>query len=61
MTSMLICVLVIQEAVATGDPELLRICLEERDIQKRRKRSDLVPILLKRLEDVSLLNNTYQG
>lgn len=35
-----------------GDPELLKVVLEYRDLQKRSQRGDLVPNLLKRLKDV---------
>lgn len=44
---------VVHEAVCGGDPELLKVVLEYRDLQKRSQRGDLVPNLLKRLKDVS--------
>lgn len=43
-------VLVLQEAVATGDPELLYMVLERRDFQRHSNRMVGIPELLQRLK-----------
>ncbi len=43
---------VTQEAVSTGDPELLQLCLQHRDHQRFQKRTEGVPGLLERLKQV---------
>lgn len=42
-------ILVVQEAVATGDPELLQMVLERRDYQRYSNRMAGIPQLLQRL------------
>lgn len=41
---------VVQEAVATGDPELLQLVLERRDFQRYSNRMAGIPELLQRLK-----------
>lgn len=43
--------LVVQEAVATGDPELLQLVLERRDIQRYTSRMAGIPELLQKLKN----------
>lgn len=43
--------LVVQEAVATGDPELLHLVLERRDFQRYSSRMAGIPELLQRLKE----------
>ena len=45
--------LVLHEAVATGDPELVQLVLKYRDHQRYTKRSVGVPELLQKLKEVS--------
>jgi len=47
------CFLVVQEAVATGDPELLQLVLERRDFQRYSSRVGGIPELLQKLKEVS--------
>ena len=49
----LMLILVIQEAVSTGDPELLQICLQYRDYQRFERRTEGVPGLLEKLKEVN--------
>ncbi|CAG7725226.1 unnamed protein product [Allacma fusca] len=42
---------VVHEAVCSGDPQLLGIVLMYRDLQRRAKRTDLIPKLLRQLKD----------
>jgi len=42
---------VLQEAVATGDPEIVQVCLQHRDRQQLTQRSSSVPRLLQRLTE----------
>lgn len=42
---------VLQEAVATGDPEIVQVCLQHRDHQQFTQRSSSVPRLLQRLTE----------
>ncbi|KAK9887875.1 hypothetical protein WA026_000180 [Henosepilachna vigintioctopunctata] len=42
---------VVQEAVATGDPELLQLVLERRDFQRYSSRMAGIPVLLERLKE----------
>lgn len=46
--------LVVQEAVATGDPELLQLVLERRDFQRYSSRVGGIPELLQKLKEVSI-------
>jgi len=48
------CFLVVQEAVATGDPELLHLVLERRDFQRYSSRVGGIPELLQKLKEVSI-------
>lgn len=41
----------VQEAVATGDPELLQLVLERRDIQRYTSRMAGIPELLQKLKN----------
>lgn len=43
---------VIQEAVSTGDPELVQLCLQYRDYQRFTQRTEGVPGLLNKLREV---------
>jgi hypothetical protein len=43
---------VVQEAVATGDPELLQLVLERRDFQRYSSRVGGIPELLQKLKEV---------
>ena len=43
----------VQEAVTTGDPELLQLCLQYRDYQRYTDRTAGVPGLLQKLREVS--------
>jgi septin 4 len=45
---------VVQEAVATGDPELLQLVLERRDFQRYSSRIGGIPELLQKLKEVSI-------
>jgi septin 4 len=45
---------VVQEAVATGDPELLQLVLERRDFQRYSSRVGGIPELLQKLKEVSI-------
>ena len=49
--------LVLQEAVSTGDPELVQLCLQHRDYQRSNNRTEGVPALLQRLREVSQTSN----
>ncbi|KAK2169141.1 hypothetical protein LSH36_12g20034 [Paralvinella palmiformis] len=42
---------VVQEAVCTGDPEILQLCLQYRDYQRYTCRSEGVPLLLQKLTE----------
>ncbi|KAL3272380.1 hypothetical protein HHI36_013857 [Cryptolaemus montrouzieri] len=42
---------VVQEAVATGDPEILQLVLERRDLQRYNSRMGGIPVLLERLKE----------
>jgi len=42
---------VLQEAVATGDPEIVQVCLQHRDRQQLSQRASSVPTLLQRLTE----------
>lgn len=42
---------VLQEAVATGDPEIVQVCLQHRDLQQFMQRASSVPRLLQRLTE----------
>ena len=42
----------IQEAVCTGDPEMVQLVLQHRDMQRYTQRTEGVPGLLKRLTEV---------
>lgn len=44
----------VQEAVATGDPELLQLVLERRDFQRYSSRVGGIPELLQKLKEVSV-------
>lgn len=46
---------VVQEAVATGDPELVHSVLERRDIQRYSSRVGGVPELLLKLKEVIII------
>ena len=52
----------VQEAVATGDPELVHLVLERRDYQRYSSRVGGVPDLLNKLKEASIysLNNTIR-
>lgn len=43
---------VVQEAVSTGDPELLQLVLERRDFQRYSSRVGGIPELLQKLKEV---------
>lgn len=45
---------VVQEAIATGDPEIVQLCLQHRDSQRYNQRSQGIPGLLQRLTEVCL-------
>jgi len=45
-------IVVVQEAIATGDPEIVQLCLQFRDSQRFSQRSQGVPGLLQRLNEV---------
>lgn len=45
---------VLQEAVSTRDPELVRLVLRYRDYQRTAKRLAGIPVLLERLRQVGL-------
>ena len=47
---------VTQEAVATGDPEMVQLCLQYRDFQRYTRRTEGVPGLLQRLKEVRCCN-----
>lgn len=47
-----VCCAVVQEAVSTGDPELLQVCLQFRDMQRFTGRVAGIPDLLKKLKEV---------
>lgn len=49
---------VLQEAVSTRDPELVRLVLRYRDYQRTAKRLAGIPVLLERLRQVSFHTNT---
>lgn len=53
------CFLVVQEAVATGDPELLQLVLERRDFQRYSSRVGGIPELLQKLKEVSIESYTW--
>ena len=40
-----------QEAVSTGDPELVQLCLQYRDFQRYQRRTEGVPELLQKLRE----------
>ena len=48
---------VLQEATATGDPELLGLVLEGRDMQRYSSRVAGIPTLLAKLKEVSCGEN----
>lgn len=50
--------LVLQEAVSTRDPELVRLVLRYRDYQRTAKRLAGIPVLLERLRQVGFHRNT---
>jgi hypothetical protein len=52
MLLLFICFPVVQEAVATGDPELLQLVLERRDFQRYSSRVGGIPELLQKLKEV---------
>jgi hypothetical protein len=57
--SMLMCFIflpVVQEAVSTGDPELLQLVLERRDFQRYSSRVGGIPELLQKLKEVHCIN-----
>ena len=43
---------VVQEAISTGDPEIVQLCLQSRDHQRHSQRTGDVPSLLKKLREV---------
>ena len=45
---------VVQEAISTGDPEIVQLCLQSRDHQRHSQRTGDVPSLLKKLREVRL-------
>lgn len=49
---------VLQEAVSTRDPELVRLVLRYRDYQRTAKRLAGIPVLLERLRQVGFHTNT---
>lgn len=51
MSKFLLCFIVVQEAVATGDPELLQMVLERRDFQRYSNRMAGIPELLQKLKE----------
>lgn len=50
---------VLQEAVSTRDPELVRLVLRYRDYQRTAKRLAGIPVLLERLRQVGFHTNTH--
>jgi hypothetical protein len=48
-----VCVAV-QEAIATGDPEMVQVCLQYREAGRNTRRTAGVPDLLQRLTEVSI-------
>ncbi|KAK2177810.1 hypothetical protein NP493_577g01046 [Ridgeia piscesae] len=42
---------VVQEAISTGDPEIVQLCLQSRDYQRHSQRTGDVPSLLKKLRE----------
>jgi hypothetical protein len=46
---------VVQEAVSTGDPELLQLVLERRDYQRYSSRVGGIPELLQKLKEVLII------
>lgn len=51
ITSLLLNYIVVQEAVSTGDRDILTAVLEVRDLQRHIQRTSHVPALLQRLKD----------
>ena len=51
------CIVVVQEAIATGDPEIVQLCLQFRDSQRFTQRSQGVPDLLQHLNEVHFVNS----
>lgn len=47
----------VQEAVSTGDPELLQLVLERRDFQRYSSRVGGIPELLQKLKEVLIIIN----
>jgi len=50
---------VLQEAVATGCPEMIQLVVERRDYERHSAWAAGVPELLRRLNEVSSFNNHY--
>lgn len=46
--------LVVQEAISTGDPELVQLILQHRDFQRAASRIGGIPELLEKLRQVNL-------
>lgn len=46
--------LVVQEAISTGDPEIVQLCLQSRDYQRHSQRTGDVPSLLQKLREVRI-------
>lgn len=57
------CFSVVQEAVGTGDPDIVQHCLQYRDYQRHLERAQGIPKLLRRLSEVTmtLFQGTGQG
>jgi len=53
------CVSVLQEAVSTGDPELVQLVLQYRDFKRATERLAGIPELLSKLRRVRLLHKNY--
>lgn len=51
------CVSVLQEAVSTGDPELVQLVLQYRDFKRATERLAGIPELLSKLRQVKLLHS----
>lgn len=45
---------VVQEATATGDPEILKVVLEGRDVERYSSRVAGIPTLLEKLKEVGI-------
>lgn len=50
---------VVQEATATGDPEILKVVLEGRDVERYSSRVAGIPTLLQKLKEVE--NFVYES